>query len=222
MFSKRIECLINFASDSTSIADIGSDHGYLLIGLAKLKQGIDLLGVENKLGPFLQLNKNIRLNGLKDRIKTSLSNGLVEVPDTYKTIVLAGMGFNNIKKIIDNSIDKIKNIDEFIIDSHTNLYEIRKYFNNLGYKIIKEKIIYEDNIFYCVIKFKKGYEVLKEEELEYGPIVLKEFDDVAKKYFENALNHINLILNKIGISAEKREALIKQKAYLEKLLGKIS
>ena len=41
-----------------------------------------------------------------------------------------------------------------------------------------------------------------------------------KKYIETAYH--GSILNKIGISAEKKEALIKQKAYLENLLGKIN
>lgn len=209
MFSNRINTLIEFSKDAINLADIGSDHGYLLIGLKEKYPSIKLLGVENKKGPFNSLNANINKFGLKDKILTSLSDGIDDVSEEYETIVLAGMGYNNIKKIILKNIEKLKNIDYFIIDSHTNVDLIRLFFNELGYTIIKEKMILEDNIFYTIIKFKKGKECLSEDEIRFGPLILKSKDQIFVKYIDN------LIIKNESILSSKLDEKTKDKYQIE-------
>lgn len=174
MLSKRLQAIFDLVDENSNLADIGADHGFLLIELAKNHRCNLLLGVENKKGPYDKMVNNIKINRLKDTIYTSLSDGLTNVPSEYKTIVIAGMGTDNIKKIISDSITSIDFINTFIIDSHTKIEELRKFIVSLGYIISKEKILKEDNIVYEIIRFDKGSGTYSRIQYKYGPCLINE------------------------------------------------
>ena len=184
MLSKRLSIIYSFIDEGSSVVDVGCDHGYLLIELAKNNKSTNLLGVENKLGPFSTLNKNIKLNKLDGKINTSLSDGISNVDSSFDTLVIAGMGSDNIMGIIERNKDKLSLFNTIIIDSHTET----------------EKIIKDNKIVYEIIKFVKGKANYSDLEFKYGPIILnnkndEEFKEIYKervqyltKKLENATN----------------------------------
>ncbi|MDY4184201.1 MAG: class I SAM-dependent methyltransferase [Candidatus Onthovivens sp.] len=200
MLSKRLSIIYSFIDEGSSVVDVGCDHGYLLIELAKNNKSTNLLGVENKLGPFSTLNKNIKLNKLDGKINTSLSDGISNVDSSFDTLVIAGMGSDNIVGIIERNKDKLSLFNTIIIDSHTETEKIRRYFVKKYYKISNEKIIKDNKIVYEIIKFVKGKANYSDLEFKYGPIILnnkndEEFKEIYKervqyltKKLENATN----------------------------------
>ena len=200
MLSKRLSIIYSFIDEGSSVVDVGCDHGYLLIELAKNNKSTNLLGVENKLGPFSTLKKNIKLNKLDGKINTSLSDGISNVDSSFDTLVIAGMGSDNIVGIIERNEDKLSLFNTIIIDSHTETEKIRRYFVNKYYKISNEKIIKDNKIVYEIIKFVKGKANYSDLEFKYGPIILnnkndEEFKEIYKervqyltKKLENATN----------------------------------
>lgn len=200
MLSKRLSIIYSFIDEGSSVVDVGCDHGYLLIELAKNNKSTNLLGVENKLGPFSTLKKNIKLNKLDGKINTSLSDGISNVDSSFNTLVIAGMGSDNIVGIIERNKDKLSLFNTIIIDSHTETEKIRRYFVEKYYKISNEKIIKDNKIVYEIIKFVKGKANYSDLEFKYGPIILnnkndEEFKEIYKervqyltKKLENATN----------------------------------
>ena len=200
MLSKRLSIIYSFIDEGSSVVDVGCDHGYLLIELAKNNKSTNLLGVENKLGPFSTLKKNIKLNKLDGKINTSLSDGISNVDSSFDTLVIAGMGSDNIVGIIERNKDKLSLFNTIIIDSHTETEKIRRYFVEKYYKISNEKIIKDNKIVYEIIKFVKGKANYSDLEFKYGPIILnnkndEEFKEIYKervqyltKKLENATN----------------------------------
>ena len=200
MLSKRLSIIYSFIDEGSSVVDVGCDHGYLLIELAKNNKSTKLLGVENKLGPFSTLKKNIKLNNLDGKINTSLSDGISNVDSSFDTLVIAGMGSDNIVGIIERNKDKLSLFNTIIIDSHTETEKIRRYFVKKYYKISNEKIIKDNKIVYEIIKFVKGKANYSDLEFKYGPIILnnkndEEFKEIYKervqyltKKLENATN----------------------------------
>ena len=200
MLSKRLSIIYSFIDEGSSVVDVGCDHGYLLIELAKNNKSTNLLGVENKLGPFSTLKKNIKLNNLDDKINISLSDGISNVDSSFDTLVIAGMGSDNIMGIIERNKDKLSLFNTIIIDSHTETEKIRRYFVKKYYKISNEKIIKDNKIVYEIIKFVKGKANYSDLEFKYGPIILnnkndEEFKEIYKervqyltKKLENATN----------------------------------
>ena len=175
--------------------------------------------MENKLAPFKNLENNLKENKINN-VDVSLSDGLQKVPSDYKTIIIAGMGFETIQKIIEESKQSIDNIDYFIIDSHTSFQKVRPYFISLGFIIDEEKIIYEDSIYYQLIRFKKDN--VKREytkaELAYGPLNIKRKDNMFKDFIRNEISQKMTIIDKIPSTNEKALKLKSEIKELEELL----
>jgi len=209
MYSKRIEALADFVDEKCNLADVGGDHGYLLILLReRLFSGL-LLGIENKKGPFLSLSKNISNCKYSKSIKLSFSDGLDEITNEYDTVVMAGMGFDNINKIIQKNTLKLDSIKAFIIDAHTKIPDLRMFFDKLGYYISREIIIFEDGIFYEIIKFEKGHKEYLKSDYEFGPILRINKGDLFIKKYENQIINYEKMLSNITNESIKKE--IKEK-----------
>ena len=143
--SLRLETIYNMVPYSVT-ADVGSDHGKLMIALfndGRIPKGY---AIENKQGPYSRLVKALEEATIIDKVVPMLSDGISELPPSVETIVLAGIGGETIIDIISKNIKNLKNVNTIIIDAHTSTPKLRKYISDLGYVIADEKIIKEDNI----------------------------------------------------------------------------
>ena len=75
--------------------------------------------------------------------------------------------------------------------------KVRLNFNNNGFKIVNEDIVYEDKKFYEVIVFEKGYQKLLEQELYFGPILLKDKNPIFIHKWTEYYDKIKDINNKL-------------------------
>ncbi len=196
MISKRIKQIKKYIPLNQDVADVGSDHGLLLRLLFDDGFPNKMLGIENKEGPFSNLSKLVKAINAENA-SCVLSNGIDYLPSNYKTVVIAGMGLDTIKAIINKNKDKIDFISDFIIDCHTSYEKVRPFFVELGYHVAEETIIFEDNIYYEIIHFKKGPQNYTALELTYGPIILLEKS-------ENFINRNKLLIKKNELICSKR------------------
>ena len=163
----RIKAIGDLIESHDKVADIGADHGLLELYLVGKYENIHITAIENKVGPFEILKRN--LEGLNN-IKLSLSDGLDEVSKDIDTLVLAGMGGINIINIISRNEDKLTNIKKIVIDPHRDVSLARKYIVNLSYRIASEEIVYEKGKYYVVSKFIKSSHIssYSDDELDFG------------------------------------------------------
>ena len=200
--SKRLEMVAELVPNGTNCADIGADHGYLIMNLFQSRKIISGYACENKKGPFERLKTNIENNSLRDNILVELSDGIRTIPDYIDTVIIAGMGGDTVCKIITDSIDKLEQIDYFIISSHTKMDEVRKLLMHFNYSIIEENSCFDANQYYEGALFKKGKANYSYIELKYGPELLKTKNCNTLKYLlEKYKFNQNLIKNdKLPIS----------------------
>lgn len=156
VLSRRLNILKKFVSKDLDCADIGADHGLLIISLGNQYIKNKYLGIENKIGPFNNLNNNILRLSKNNNVSCKLSDGLKDVSSNFKSIILAGMGSELIIKIIKESLKKIINIDEFIIDAHNNVFKILSFMEEIDFSLDKIEFIKEKEIGYFLFKFKKN------------------------------------------------------------------
>ena len=181
---KRIEELTNYIAPFDVIADIGCDHGYL-IKIAFDKTLIKkAYAIDNKIGPL----ENAK-NNLKDYKNVSflLSDGLNDLAEDVEVIVIAGMGGNLVKNILEKNISKLDNVKRIIIEANRNTEIVREFAVNNNFKIVSEKIIEQDSIFYEIIVLEKGKMKLNSTEIKYGPILIKTKDEMFIKKWTNQL-----------------------------------
>ncbi len=203
MISKRISLIAEIVPKEYPIADIGSDHGHLLYLLRKSGFSKTLFAVENKIGPYNHLLENISKFKLNN-IKTSLSDGLSNLKSDIKTVVIAGMGFDTIKKIIMDNLKRLDSIEYFVIDSHTNFSEVRPFFKKIGYFVENEVCLFENNIYYEIIVFSKKKKNHSDFELKYGPLFLKNKPIDFINYYKKEISKLDKILNIKSLDESKR------------------
>ncbi len=189
-------------------ADIGSDHGKLMIALfndARIPKGY---AVENKKGPYDRLVKALKEENIEDDVVPLFSDGISELPPSVATIVLAGMGGETIIKILSSHLEKLKNVSTLIVDAHTSTPKLRKYISDLGYIIADERMVKEDGIFYEVIKFiKSDIAFYSESDIEFGPILRMKQSELFKEKYQERIDEINRILSHKNIPIEKKSVL---------------
>lgn len=196
MNNQRLNKILNLINVHDCVADIGTDHGYLLIGC--MEKGLKFCqGVENKLGPYLVAEANLN-NYIQDgRIKLSLSDGLKDLDPLIDTVVIAGMGGELISKIIDESLAKAKTLKRLILEPNVRCYELRKYLNLNGFTIYNEEIINDNDKYYEImeVKFTNSLPTLSENELLFGPILLKNANPLFITKWQTKLKEYENIKN---------------------------
>lgn len=212
--SARLEAIFKMVPYGVT-ADIGSDHGKLMIALFEDGRIPSGYAVENKKGPYTRLVKALSDAHLEEDIVPLFSDGISELPPKVSNIVLAGMGGDNIIKILGAHLEKLKNVQTIIVDAHTSIPKLRKYISDLGYTIADEKIIKEDGIFYEIIKFNKSdLAYYSNEDIEFGPILRQEKSQIFKEKYQERINEIDHLLenknipeNKIIVLNDERERI---------------
>lgn len=209
---ERLKKIASFIDANDIVADIGCDHGYLIkiaIDNNKIKYAY---AIDNKIGPLNQAKNNLKCY---DNVKFILSDGLLNVSSVdlnkINTVVIAGMGGLLINKIINDSLSLFKQINKIILSPHNNIYEVRKNMNNLGFKIINEAIIYDETCFYEVIEYVLGKEKLNDYELNFGPVLLKNKNEIFFNKWNNYLNRISDFPTKLNEIKMIKEVLNNEK-----------
>ena len=178
----RIEKIASLVDKDASLIDIGTDHAYLPIylyksGITKRVDGSDVSEEILKFG-----RKNLIKNNLNDKINLIVSDGFENLKKNYDVAVISGMGTETIKHIL--KYEKLPKT--LILSSHKNVYDLRVFMNNLGYKIDKEIVVCENKIYYDIIKYVLG----KENLCEYDLLVGKSNDADYINYIKNKYNRL--------------------------------
>jgi len=197
--SKRLEVVASYIKDNSKIIDIGCDHGLLSIYLAGIYKNIKIIASDVNKNALSSAIKNIKDAKLEERIETRLGTGLEVVSeDEIDTVVIAGMGSNTIVGILKYSKDKLKNVNNIIIQSNTDLYFLRKNITSIGYYIEDESLVEDKNIIYTVIKFTKGKRKYNYKKLYLGPILLEKKGNLFKQKNEKELKTLKMIIKNIN------------------------
>ncbi len=216
--SKRLKIIHDMVPNSV-VADIGSDHGKLMIALVqsgKVKKGF---AVENKEGPFERLRSNLIRYHVNDMITPLFSDGIKDITRDVSTIVIAGMGGQTIVNILKAHPEKLISVQTIIIDAHTAVPFARREICQMGFAIADEKIVKEDDIFYEVIKFIKAEKaIISDEDLEFGPILRQEKSATFKEKYQNRIYEIDNIIAKGNLPQSRIDVLCEEKHKLERYL----
>ena len=212
--SSRIKTIGDFIDGCDDIADIGADHGLLELYLVAKFENIKILAVENKIGPYKILDRN--LSGVKN-VKLSLSDGLEAVDENIDVIVIAGMGGLNIRNILDAYPDKVKRLKKIVVDAHRDTDIARKTIVNYGFKINNEKIVYDKGKFYIVMEFLRTENIEKysEDELRFGYKLYQ--DKLWPKYSKYLVERNKNIICKIKSKSGEQDKVLKLEELNERL-----
>ncbi len=216
--SERLTAIYNMVPKGTA-ADIGADHGKLMIAL--FEGGIITHGyaVENKKGPYNRLVKALKEKHLEDDVVPLFSDGISELPEGVHTVIIAGMGGNNIIDILTKHPLKTKQIQTLIIDAHTAIPKVRREISNMGFVIADEKMVREDGIFYEIIKFIRAEKATYgDKDYEFGPILRNEKSAAFKEKYQSRIHEIDKLLSNKELPKSRAHELASEKERIESVL----
>ena len=215
--SNRLKLVASFVDDNSHVIDVGCDHALLSIFLVKNKNNIKVIASDVNEGPLEGARKNIKLYDLEDRIEIKLGDGIKTINKDTDTIIISGLGGETIIDILKDDITRLENIKTIILSPHSAVYETRKEVTSLGYKIVDEIFIYDQNKPYNIIKFIKGKETYSDDELYFGPIILKNKNESFYKYYQDLNNKNKKILETVPTKNKSiRNKIIKEIERLDR------
>lgn len=191
MISKRLKAISNMVDEASYLIDVGCDHALLDIYLVKYKKCKAIASDINE-KPLEKASENIKNNKLEDKIKISLADGISKMPESVDTIIISGMGTDNILKILKDN-QKIENIKHIIISTQNKYEKLRYEMMKKGFCINNEDFIKDKNKYYLIIDFIKKEVVYTKKELIYGPILLNSKTIDYKEYLKNEIDKLNNI-----------------------------
>ena len=215
ILSKRLLTIASMIPSGKVVYDVGCDHAYLDIYLT-LNNHNKCYAIDVR-KPVVEIaKKNIEKFNLD--IPVILNNGIDKIKlQDNSIVVIAGMGTRTILKILQN-----KNIDEILIQSNDDLPLLRETLSNNGYVITEEKVIFEANYYYVLIKFKKGKIKYTKEELLLGPILMHENNEVYLNYLKHLTNKFTkMALDVPATFLEKKNKLLLNVNIITKYLDKL-
>ena len=176
--SERLSIVFNMIDECQCLADVGCDHGYLSIAAVQSGKAKTALAMDINQGPLDKALEHITEYGLTSSITTRLSDGLNKINvGEADAIAICGMGGKLMARIITDGFDVAKEASFLIVEPQSDLAEFRQAISDLGFEILDEELISEQNKFYPIMKisFKGVGKVspLSEAELIYGPFILK-------------------------------------------------
>lgn len=193
--SSRLKELSEYIDKDDKLIDIGCDHALLDIYLCDEYKDMKIIASDIHEGAIKNAKNNISKFKMDNRIDLRLGDGLSIVnADEIDTVLIAGMGFLTIKRILSNE-SKMVNVKKIIIQSNTDVVKLRKFVIKLGYKITREKLVKDNDIIYTMIEFKKGSEKYSYDEIYFGPRILDNKDELFYEYYsKKLLKYENLLL----------------------------
>lgn len=215
----RLKRITDFIPSDSYILDVGCDHALLDIYLALNRNNVKLIASDINENPLKIAKENIKKYNLEDEITLEKADGVSKINDEVDTVVIAGMGTSTINDIINNDLEKLKNVKKIIISSHTSSFELRENMNKKGFKIIDEAVVFDKGKYYEIIVYSNGYEKLSKLDMKYGPIISKRKDEITKAYFNERYLKLIEIYKKIPNGAEKlKDDLNKKIKEIKKFL----
>ncbi|MFI3210668.1 MAG: class I SAM-dependent methyltransferase [Peptostreptococcaceae bacterium] len=187
---KLTDRLLKIASLVTekTVADIGTDHGYIPIHLLnENKVDFAILADINK-GPLMNAKGEVDRNNLGEKVDLRLGSGLeVLEKGEVSEVIIAGMGGSLISKLLENKLEVSQSINKLILQPMQSQETLRKYLLNNGFEILDEVLVKEDFRVYEIICTKYTGKNTKVDEIYY---------EIGQKLIENKDPLLNELIDK--------------------------
>lgn len=219
MLEERLAQIGKMVDPQSRLADIGTDHAYLPIALVEEGKIDFAIASDVAAGPLNNAKQDIEQAGLEDKIETRLGSGLetLKAEDRIDTVVIAGMGGKLMTNLLETAYQEGKKYPTLILEANIGEPLVRKWLMHHQYEIVAEQIIEVAGHIYEIIKaeIKRDKLDLSEQELAFGPFLLKEKNSIFIKkwtnqlrYYKNLKANLNKAKNKDQEKIDKINALI--------------
>lgn len=224
--SKRLNWIVGKLEKSNIVMDVGTDHGYIPIYLVKNNIASKVIASDINKDPLKKAEINASLDGVRDKIELRLGGGLQPLKNKEaEAVIIAGMGGNLIRDILEHDLNKVKNLNYLILQPAQNPEVLREYLYTNSYEILEEDLCLDEGKYYEIFKVRyKTGNALRLDDIYYevSPMLLKNKSSLLKEYIEYKIEKYKKVVKSINDVTEhaiSRKIELKNKIEtLEELL----
>lgn len=229
MISKRLRYIIDITDNFNVIADIGTDHGYVAVGLLQEKKAHKVISSDISSNSLQKAIDYVKSNYLEDKIDTRVGSGLsVLQADEADAVIIAGMGGVLISKILEDDYDNkfSKKSPTLILQPVQQASNLRYYLYENNFDIIDEHYIDDMGKYYHIMIAKKytqkskNYMSLQKNKdvfLEYGILNISKKNQLIKNTLQSQIEKNKTLLKKLKYNNVSDEYIQKIVVYLKQL-----
>lgn len=218
--SQRMLTVAGLCTNGSSVADIGTDHGYVPIYLFLKGISDNVIAADVRKSPLKRAETNIREYGAA--VSVRLSDGLKGIKrNEVQTVICAGMGGLLILDILSVGRPRELGVKELVLQPQSEIESLREYLRKNRYTITDERFLQEEGKYYSVIKAvvnhaeadasdsaqNSAVEMLMAADCDrnvadricdrFGPCLLLEKNSLLKEYMESMIKKYDMILKRL-------------------------
>lgn len=227
----RLQKIADEIKPGETIADIGTDHGFLPLYLWEQNLSPKAIMADISKGSLDKAADNCRTFRPDVTFDLRLGSGLeVLAPGEVDTVVMAGMGGILMSELLGKDLQKAWSFSKYILQPRRHIGRLRFWLYDNGFSIVNEQLVREGK-FICEILTVVPKEVaitrqMNADDIEYEfPMSLVRFrNDLTEEYLQGKLRLEREILEsmKMGTLTTPKELQRQEYRvyYLQSLLGR--
>ncbi len=227
---ERLKCIASNVKSGGIVADIGCDHAFTSIYLVEEKLARGAIAIDINKEPLKRAWQHIQESGMEEYISVRLSNGARGLKKgEADTILISGMGGALIASILEESINIIKDAKELVLSPQSEIYIVRHFLHDNGFKIVSEEMVKEQGKFYVVIRAVPGSQHYKDESgYIYGEYLIKNKNKILEEFLLKEQKRTGSILDSLASASgsaavkERKDTLLKEYNMIKGILKKIN
>ncbi len=203
----RLSMVASLVREGARVADIGTDHAYLLTYLIQNEICPFGIAADLRKGPLDNAKQTVIAEGVADKVELILSDGLENIKEnSCDDIVLAGMGGNLIADILSKA-QWIKNENiNIVAQPMTHAEVLRQFFIDNGFEITKEKTATDGRHYYVAMSARYNGNVKRRGiSYIYTGCLFENTDPITYNYINKMLTTLKKKHNAL-LSAGKQNA----------------
>ncbi|MDO4315580.1 MAG: class I SAM-dependent methyltransferase [Oscillospiraceae bacterium] len=203
----RLALIASWVRPGAKLADVGTDHAYLPVWLTLHGRVASAIASDLRKGPLARARETGRTYGAAG-IDFRLGDGLAFIrPDEADTIVIAGMGGENIAAILADAPWTADGHHTLLLQPQSRAEDLRRFLMDRGYAITREALVLDRGTIYPVLEAEAGEMELTLGQLHGGAKLLH--DPLGERYIIEKIIRLQGAvagLNRSSATADREKA----------------
>lgn len=204
--SQRLQAIADMVPQGSSVADIGTDHGFLPCYLAQNGQAVQVIACDINAQPLALAQKNVADYNVTDIVSTRLGNGLSVIePGEVDVVTIAGMGGALMLEILDAAPGVVDRLQRIILQPNVGMEAVRIWAEKNRWHIVQEELIRENDRFSVIIAMEPGRSLksMTPVELFLGPELLAKQHPLLGLYISEEWDKTQKVLAQLAQSGSE-------------------
>lgn len=196
--SKRLEQVATMIPRCHTVADVGTDHGFLAVALIEKEIAQQVIAIDVNLGPLASAKGLVKERGLEQKIICRLGDGLAAtMVGEVDCAVICGMGGELMQHIISVGPEWLQT---YVLQPQSHREELKKFLVQQGYGIIEEQCLQDGKQYYDIWVVQRGekslYNTLPMDSIlwEYGALLKEQCPQAWVAHIQRRIDTLQSIV----------------------------